>query len=98
MLTASSAIFTKSALSSASEYTATVAIPISRQARITRTAISPRLAMRTFRMGPRIGDFAISSPSLHHHQHLARPHHRALGDVYVLDGAGLGRGDVVLHL
>src|SRR3954453_9026315 len=33
---------------SSSEYTATVGIPISWQARITRTAISPLLAMRTF--------------------------------------------------
>src|ERR1051326_3582536 len=33
---------------SASEYTATVLIPISRHARMTRTAISPRLAMRIF--------------------------------------------------
>src|SRR4051812_7723608 len=32
---------------SRSEYTATVAMPSSRQVRMTRTAISPRLAMRT---------------------------------------------------
>jgi hypothetical protein len=51
MLTAWSAIFTKSALSSASEWTATVLIPISRQARITRTAISPRLATSSLRIG-----------------------------------------------
>ena len=31
---------------SASEYTATVEMPIARQVRITRSAISPRLAMR----------------------------------------------------
>src|SRR5437660_4731391 len=35
---------------SASENTATVASPASRQARITRTAISPRLAIRTLLM------------------------------------------------
>src|SRR5258708_4057657 len=33
---------------SQSEYTATVGIPSSRHARMTRTAISPRLATRTF--------------------------------------------------
>src|SRR5579862_3339738 len=48
MWNASSAMRTWRAPRSASEYTATVAIPISRQARITRTAISPRFAMRTF--------------------------------------------------
>src|SRR5665213_449770 len=45
---ASSARRTCSALRSSSEYTATVAMPISRQVRMTRTAISPRLAIRTF--------------------------------------------------
>src|ERR1051326_8699339 len=44
---ASSALETCSAPRSTSEKTATVAMPISRQARMTRTAISPRLAMRT---------------------------------------------------
>ena len=44
---AASACSTCGACASASEYTATVAIPSSRQARITRMAISPRLAMRT---------------------------------------------------
>src|SRR5665213_1836535 len=45
---ASSARRTCSALRSSSEYTATVAMPISRQVLITRTAISPLLAIRTF--------------------------------------------------
>src|SRR5262245_60959639 len=48
---ASSACRTWSASRSASEKTATVLMPSSRQARITRTAISPRLAMRTFEKG-----------------------------------------------
>src|SRR5688572_30678796 len=48
MQTASSANFTCSASLSAVECTATVCRPISRQARITRSAISPRLAIRTF--------------------------------------------------
>src|SRR5919108_3614533 len=44
----SSAMAAPSELRSASECTSTVRIPSSRQARMTRTAISPRLAMRTF--------------------------------------------------
>src|SRR5713101_6488501 len=47
---ASSAARTCSAARSASEKTATDAISSSRQARAMRTAISPRLAMRTLRM------------------------------------------------
>src|SRR5438552_113255 len=45
---ASSDMRTCRAFASASEKTATGAIPRSRQARITRTAISPRLAIRIF--------------------------------------------------
>src|SRR3981081_3023347 len=48
---ASSARRTCSASRSASLYTATAAMPRSRQARMTRTAISPRLATRTLRKG-----------------------------------------------
>src|SRR5215510_7734563 len=48
MHTAWSANLTWSASASAVEYTATDASPISRQARITRSAISPRLAISTF--------------------------------------------------
>src|SRR6266478_915797 len=48
MQTFSSAKRTCSASASAVECTATERNPISRQARITRRAISPRLAMRTF--------------------------------------------------
>ena len=48
MHTSSSAKRTCSDSRSASEYTATVCTPSSRHARITRSAISPRLAMRTF--------------------------------------------------
>src|SRR3954470_17097751 len=48
MHTSSSAKRTCSDSRSASEYTATVCTPSSRQARMTRNAISPRLAMRTF--------------------------------------------------
>src|SRR2546430_15881465 len=45
---ASSALLTCSPARSTSEKTATEAMPISRQARMTRTAISPRFAMSTF--------------------------------------------------
>jgi hypothetical protein len=48
MHTASSAKRTCSESESAVECTATVEMPSSRQARMTRNAISPRLAMRTF--------------------------------------------------
>src|SRR5712692_4169720 len=46
--TASSAKQTYGSFSSASEYTATDEIPIARQVRIIRWAISPRLAIRIF--------------------------------------------------
>src|SRR5215213_3542292 len=49
MHTSSSAKRTCRLSRSASEYTATVRIPSSRQARMTRRAISPRLAINTFR-------------------------------------------------
>src|SRR5688572_16233178 len=48
MHTSSSAKRTCRLSRSASEYTATVWMPSSRHARITRSAISPRLAIRTF--------------------------------------------------
>src|SRR5580692_10066205 len=48
MQIASSANFVWRLLRSASEYTATVRIPRSLHAQITRTAISPRLAIRIF--------------------------------------------------
>ena len=49
MATASSAIRTWRAARSHSEYTATEAIPMSRHARMIRTAISPRFATRILR-------------------------------------------------
>src|SRR5687768_3679532 len=48
MQTDSSASITYLASASASEWTATVLMPISRQARCTRRAISPRLAISIF--------------------------------------------------
>src|ERR1051325_7229774 len=59
MHTAWSANLTWSASASAVEYTATDARPISRHARITRSAISPRLAISTFLN--MIGLFRLSS-------------------------------------
>src|ERR1035437_8155119 len=97
MLTASSAIFTKRDRSSASECTATVAMPISWQARITRTAISPRLAIRTLWMGRALAARGTVR-LLDDHEGLAWGHNRSLGDVDLLDGPRLRRGDVVLHL
>ena len=49
--TASSAMSTNKLLASASEWTATVAIPIFLHVLITRTAISPRLAINIFSNG-----------------------------------------------
>ena len=53
MHTLSSARRTHMELASASECTATVAMPISLQARLMRSAISPRLAMRILSNTPR---------------------------------------------
>src|ERR1700739_687186 len=62
MQTASSANRTCSELRSASEYTATVEIPSSLHAQITRSAISPRFATRIFRNIPRRGLFLPAGP------------------------------------
>src|SRR5687768_15028227 len=86
MHTASSAKRTWSALASAVECTATVAIPSSRQARMTRRAISPRLAIRTFlNTGACSPRAARRSGGLDPEQRLAELHrlpvlHHHLGD------------------
>src|SRR3954466_9524114 len=60
MQTSSSAKRTCRDSRSASEYTATVWMPSSRHARMTRSAISPRLAIRTFlNISPSRGRFAF---------------------------------------
>src|SRR5262249_18688051 len=74
MHTDSSARRTCMASLSAVEWTATVWMPISRQARWMRNAISPRLAIRTLSN--------IVEVLFDDHQRLAVPHRRA-----VLDGA-----------
>src|SRR5690606_29820718 len=67
MHTASSASFTYLASRSASEYTITALMPISRQARWMRRAISPRLAIRIFLN-------MVARPLLDHEQRLAVLH------------------------
>ena len=62
--TASSANRTNGASASASEYTATVAMPIARHVRITRSAISPRFATRTLSMARTIGGRVVLSRAL----------------------------------
>src|SRR3989454_1167636 len=75
MHTDSSASFTYLASVSASEYTTTVRMPISRQARWMRSAISPRLAIRIF--SNMLGENEQRLPVLHRlavfHEH--RLHH-----------------------
>src|SRR5215470_11333375 len=92
MQTLSSASRTCIAVSSAVECTATVLMPISRQARWMRSAISPRLAMRTF------SNIAGGFRLLDHHQHLAVFDRRTVGDQDLGDAAGLGRADLVHYL
>src|SRR5579872_5400610 len=92
MQTLSSASRTCMAALSAVECTATVLIPISRQARWMRSAISPRLAMRTF------SNIAWATWLLDDHQHLAVFDGRAVGDQDLGDPARLRRADLVHHL
>src|SRR5437868_14929863 len=75
---------------SASEYTAAVLTPSSRQARITRTAISPRLAMRILE-NMRLGR------GIHEEQRLAVLHRGAVLDQDPRDEPGDIAGDLVEH-
>src|SRR6186713_3167130 len=88
MHTDSSASITYLASASASECTATVRMPISRQARWMRSAISPRLAIRTFSNIRLLDD----------HERFAELDRLAVGDQDVLHGAGDRRLDRVHHL
>src|SRR5438309_8999676 len=76
---------------SASEYTAAVLTPSSRQARITRTAISPRLAMR-------ILENMLLGRGIHEEQRLAVLHRGAVFDQDPRDAPGDIAGDLVEHL
>src|ERR1700739_532727 len=83
MQTLSSARRTCMASVSAVECTATVAMPSSRQARNTRNAISPRLAMRIF--------LNIMLRLLDDEERLVELHGGAGGDQNLLHGAGARR-------
>src|SRR3954467_9953101 len=88
MQTLSSARRTFIASASAVECTATVRIPISRQARWIRSAISPPLAIRTF----------SNIRLLNDHQGFAELDRLACGDQDTLPRAGDRRLDRVHHL
>src|ERR1700759_1142125 len=85
MQTLSSARRTCMALASASECTATVAMPISLQARWTRRAISPRLAIRI------LSNMALADDD----ERLAELHRPGGGHQDLDDAAGARRGDRV---
>src|SRR5437867_6252002 len=76
MQTSSSAKRTCRELSSATEYTATVLMPSSRQAKIIRSATSPRFAIRIFL---NIYRRAEQAPPLHWRAEQARPPPRSDG-------------------
>src|SRR5581483_11373798 len=92
MQTASSARRTCMASASAVEWTATVLMPISRQARWMRSAISPRLAIRTLsNIGARLALFDD-------HQRLAELDRLPVVDQDLRQRAGLGRLDGIERL
>src|ERR1700687_1422165 len=88
------------AFRSASEYTAAVAIPSSRHARMTRIAISPRFATRTLLKSLLfiLQQQSFVSPSAHGEQGLAGSDDVAFLDVHLADTTGDRRDDVGLHL
>src|SRR5215475_2923547 len=92
MQTLSSARRTCMASASAVEWTATVRMPISRQARWMRSAISPRLAMRTF------SNIVMRPPSGDDHQHFAILDRLAVGEQDLLHRAAVRRGNRVHDL
>src|SRR6185503_17796981 len=89
MQTLSSARRTCMASASAVECTATAATPSSLQARSTRSAISPRLAIRI------LSNIASRLALLDHRQRLAIFDRLAVLDKDGDDGAGAGGGDLV---
>src|SRR5438552_14349010 len=90
MQTDSSASLTCMASLSAVEWTATVWMPISRQARWMRSAISPRLAIRTL---SNIVDVLFDD-----HQRFAELHRVGVVDQDLAHRAGLGRLDWIKSL
>src|SRR4029453_14197869 len=97
MATASSASSTWRALASASEYTATVRIPIRCAVFITRQAISPRLAIRIFLNIALQRDVAGLAPGVfyllvrQHRQRAADPAARFVRHDHVVDVATVPR-------
>src|SRR5512136_1823307 len=91
MHTASSAKRTCRASASAWEWTATVGMPSSRQARMMRIAISPRLATRTFWNIATRG----ASGFLYSEEVLAELHALAVLDQYLRDGTRVFGLDLV---
>src|SRR3954454_15367677 len=85
MQTLSSARRTCIASASAVECTATIEMPSSLHARRTRSAISPRLAIRIF----------SNMASFYDHQRLAELHRLAVLDQNLRDGAGARCRDLV---
>src|SRR3546814_10208770 len=94
MHTASFASRTCMASASAVEWTATVLMPISRQARWMRSAISPRLAISTLSNMPG----RVRGRSLDDHQNFAIFHGAAVLDVGFRNRAAMRRGARVPHL
>src|SRR2546426_4624840 len=98
MCTASSAMRTTIDSASADEYTATVLIPSSLQARVTRTAISPRLAIRTFSNTLRSPDTESGVYRLEVHQHLVKLNPLSVADQNLGDAPTVLRGHLVHNL
>src|SRR5262245_20267422 len=99
MHTLSSARRTCMASASAVEWTATVRIPISRQARWMRSAISPRLAIRTF--SNMLVPMPVDAPpclSIDHHQNFAILHRAPVADQNLANGAAGDGWNRVHHL
>src|SRR3954453_182117 len=96
----SSASRTCMAWASAVECTATVAMPSSLQARSTRSAISPRLAMRILSNMMVLGEVANRhySPLINNHQRLAVFDRVAVLEQDLRHRAGARRGDLIHRL
>src|SRR5580658_7777050 len=92
MQTLSSASRTCMASASAVECTATVGMPRSLQARRTRSAISPRLAINIF------SNMTRARASFDDHQRFAEFHRLGILEQDLRDGAGLGGGNLVERL
>src|SRR5215475_2380025 len=97
MQTLSSASRTCMASASAVECTATVRMPISRQARWMRSAISPRLAIRTFSNIP-VPRPAPPPASIDDQQDFAELDGAAVGEQDLLHRSGVRRRNRVHHL